>query len=75
MAQIYHDNGAAFGNRTRVFRECENGKGVEWMYAVDWAAGHRRWYGFGMSADNSIESLKSDGMFLSRIEDATFQTA
>lgn len=67
MADVYSDNGAAFGNRTRVFRDGANG-GVEWMYAVDWANGDRRWYGYGMSPDNSIDKLKKGGMFLSRIE-------
>jgi len=65
--EIYHDNGAAFGRRTRFFRNAPLG-GVEWMYAVDWANGDRRWYGFGMSPDNSIEKLKQSGMFLSRLD-------
>lgn len=66
---IYTDNGAAFGNRTRLFRNTNGG--VEWMYAVDYASGHDRWYGFGMQPNNSIDKLKSNGMFLSRLDEET----
>lgn len=64
---IYHDNGAAFGRRTRFFRDCENG-GVEWMYAVDYANGDNRWYAFLAVPGATIAKLKADGMFLSRLD-------
>lgn len=67
MTQLYHDNGAAFGRRTRYFRNAAGG-GVEWIYAVDWAGGDRRWYGFGMDGTATIAKLQAGGMFLSRIE-------
>lgn len=67
MTEIYSDNGAAFGRRTRLFRNGAHG-GVEWIYAVDYAGGDRRWYGYGMAPDCSIAELQADGMFLSRIE-------
>ena len=67
MTTIYHDNGAAFGNRTRVFRAGAHG-GVEWMYGVDYANGDKRWYGFGAVPDATIEKLKANGMFLSRMD-------
>ena len=67
MTYIYSDNGAAFGNRTRLFRDCEGG--VEWMFGVDYASGSDRWYGYGMEPDNSIAKLQAAGMFLSRISE------
>jgi len=67
MAHIYSDNGAAQGRRTRLFRDCSGG--VEWMYGVDYAGGDTRWYGFGMTPNNSIKKLQADGMFLSRVSD------
>lgn len=67
MAEIYHDNGRAFGRRTRFFRNAKNG-GVEWMYGVDYANGDDRWYAFmAMGNVQSVEQLKRDGMFLSRL--------
>ena len=64
--EIYQDNGAAFGRRTRVFRNGLHG-GVEWMYAVDYANGDRRWYGYLLTGGHeTIASLQADGMFLSR---------
>lgn len=66
--EIYHDNGAAFGRRTRFFRNAPLG-GVEWMYGVDYANGDRRWYGYGLSAHETIASLQASGMFLSRLSD------
>lgn len=66
---IYHDNGRAFGRRTRVFRNAEFG-GVEWMYAVDYAQGDTRWYGYlATGGHETIASLKASGMFLSRFEE------
>ena len=59
--QMYSDNGGLRGLRTRLFRNCANGKGVEWMYAVDWAAGHDRWFGFGMSDGLTVEDMIKDG--------------
>lgn len=64
--EIYHDNGRAFGRRTRFFRDAENG-GVEWMYGVDWASGDNRWYAFNTMPDATIAKLKAEGMFLSRL--------
>ena len=61
MQMIFSDNGGSRGLRTRLFRDCQNGRGVEWMYAVDWAAGHDRWFGFGMSDGNSIAKMMADG--------------
>lgn len=63
MSVIYSDEGGLRGMRTRLFRGCVNG-GVEWMYAVDWAAGYDRWFGFGMSPGNSIEKMIADGFDL-----------
>lgn len=66
---IYHDNGAAFGRRTRFFRNSPLG-GVEWMYGVDYANGDRRWYGYMSTGfHETIASLKASGMFLSRLDD------
>ena len=65
---IYHDNGAAFGRRTRFFRNADIG-GVEWMYGVDYANGDQRWYGYMSTGfHETIASLKASGMFLSRLE-------
>ena len=64
---IYSDNGAAAGNRTRLFRDCEGG--VEWMYGVDYSNGDNRWYSFGMTPNNSIAKLQSHGMWLSRVSE------
>lgn len=61
MSVIYSDNGASKGLRTRIFRDCLNGNGVEWMYAVDYASGHDRWYGFGALPNNSIDKMKNNG--------------
>lgn len=66
---IYHDNGAAFGRRTRFFRDCETG-GVEWLYAVDWCGPAPRWYTFHPGNGVNIACLKDNGMFLSRLESA-----
>ena len=41
-AELYSDNGAELGLRTRLFRNAADG-GVEWMYAVDHAAVDRDW--------------------------------
>jgi len=66
--EIYHDNGAAFGRRTRFFRNADIG-GVEWMYGVDYANGDQRWYGYMSTGfHETISSLKASGMFLSRLE-------
>ena len=67
MTDIYHDNGAALGNRTRFFKDGANG-GVDWMYGVDYASGSDRWFAFGMQPGNSIAKLLASGMFLSRID-------
>ena len=67
-AAIYTDAGADIGNRTRLFRDCANGLGVEWMYAVDWVAGNDRWFGFGMQSGYSIEKMKRDGYTLRKWE-------
>lgn len=66
MAEIYHDNGSAFGRRTRVFRDTDGG--VEWMYAVDYAGGSDRWFFFHPGAGQSIDAMKRGGMFLSRLD-------
>jgi hypothetical protein len=62
---IYQDNGAAKGLRTRMFRDGGNG-GVEWMYAVDYASGYTRWYGYGMEKGLTIRKMMDDGMHLVR---------
>lgn len=69
MTDIYHDNGAAFGRRTRYFRESPHG-GIEWMYAVDHANGCRRWYGYGMAyqSGGTIPQLIAAGMDLTPLE-------
>lgn len=68
-SNVYHDNGRAFGRRTRVFRNGANG-GVEWMYAVDWVGGDTRWYEFmSLGVLTNIKELIDGGMFLSRFED------
>ena len=70
MTDIYHDNGAAFGRRTRMFRDCQTG-GVEWMYGVDFANGCTRWYGYlATGKAETVATLKDAGMFLSRLENA-----
>lgn len=69
MTDIYHDNGRAFGRRTRFFRDAEGG--VEWMYGVDYAAGSRRWFFFHPGAGKSIEEMKRSGMFLSRLDNGS----
>lgn len=67
---IFHDNGAAFGRRTRFFRDCATG-GVEWMYGVDYSNGCNRWYCFHPAAmTGTVKSIKAGGMFLSRLENA-----
>lgn len=69
--EIYHDNGAARGLRTRVFRNADHG-GVEWMYAADYASTEsqfHRWYHFGPAGNSDIQSLKlNQGMELSRLD-------
>lgn len=65
--EIYHDNGRAYGRRTRMFRETDGG--IEWMYGVDYSSGCTRWYCFYPGAGKSIDDLKRDGMFLSRLSD------
>ena len=64
---IYHDNGRAFGRRTRFFRDAASG-GVEWIYGVDYANGDNRWYTFHAWAGSSIADLKRNGMLLLRLE-------
>ena len=65
---IYHDNGAAFGRRTRFFRNAGIG-GVEWMYGVDYANGARDWVPYmSTGRHETIASLKASGMFLSRLD-------
>jgi hypothetical protein len=66
---IYHDNGAAFGRRTRFFRDCATG-GVEWIYAVEYAGGATCWKTFYPGSGLHIAGLKDGGMFLSRLENA-----
>lgn len=66
--EIYHDNGAAFGRRTRFFRNADIG-GVEWMYGVDYANGDRGWVLYMATGfHETIASLKASGMFLSRLD-------
>mgnify|MGYP000252711470 CR=1 FL=1 len=70
-AAIYHDNGAALGRRTRVFRNCPNGGGVEWMYAVDHAGPNPRWYGYlATGGHETIASLRITGMDLRELTPA-----
>jgi hypothetical protein len=67
--EIYHDNGAAFGRRTRFFRNADIG-GVEWIYGVDYANGDRGWMIYMATGfHETIASLKAGGMFLSRLDD------
>lgn len=66
VGEIYHDNGRAFGRRTRFFRECDGG--IEWMYGVDYAGGSTRWYAFHPGMGRTIADLKLGGMFLSRLD-------
>lgn len=54
MTTIYTDNGANLNLRTRYFRDGAHG-GIEWMYAVDYAAGERRWYGYGAGMGGAQE--------------------
>lgn len=62
---IHTDNGAERGQRTRLFRDCATGTGVEWIYAVDYAGPCPRWYGFlAMGATASIDTLVANGMNL-----------
>lgn len=75
MTQLYHDNGAAFGRRTRYFRNAAGG-GVEWIYAVDHAGGCDRWYGYlATGGHETIASLQISGMDLVRLDAGpTFRT-
>jgi hypothetical protein len=70
---IYHDNGAAFGRRTRFFRDSETG--IEWMYGVDYCNGSTRWYAFHAGACMSIAGMKDNGMFLSRLDNNASEVA
>ena len=68
QATIFTDNGAdRIGGRTRYFRDAQNG-GVEWMFAVDHAAGHDRWYGFGPAGDSDIAAMRANGMHLEPLQ-------
>ena len=68
QATIFTDNGAnRIGARTRYFRDAQNG-GVEWMFAVDHAAGHDRWYGFGPAGDSDIAAMRANGMHLEPLQ-------
>lgn len=61
---IFQDKGACFGRRTRVFRNAPCG-GVEWMYAVDFANGDDRWYGYlATGGHETIGSLVASGVDL-----------
>jgi hypothetical protein len=61
---IFTDQGAERLNaRTRYFRDAQ-GAGVEWIFAVDHATGHDRWYGFGPAGDRDIATLRAEGMYL-----------
>jgi len=62
--EIYSDNGASIGRRTRLFRQCPSGTGVEWIYAVDYAGGDDRWYTYHPSAAASIQGLLKTEMNL-----------
>jgi len=64
MSGIYTDNGAARGFRTRLFRDRPDGSGVEWTYAVDYAAGESRWYLFHPMMGPTIKDLIAQGMVL-----------
>ena len=65
---IFTDQGAnRIGARTRYFRDAKNGD-VEWIFAVDHAAGHDRWYGFGPAGDRDIATLRADGMPLELLQ-------
>lgn len=68
---IFTDNGAAKGLRTRLFRNMTSGAGVEWTFAVDYAqSGQRcRWYGYGMSGNNSVERMMAEGFDLAPFEE------
>lgn len=66
---IYHDNGAAFGRRTRFFREAQTG--IEWMYGVDYCNGDSRWYALHSAIGRTIAELIDAGMFLSRLDNGT----
>lgn len=62
MTQIYTDNGAAYGRRTRYFRNCDGG-GVEWIYAVDFEGPAPRWYGYLSTGGwETVTSLMASGM-------------
>ena len=62
MDDIYHDNGAALGRRTRYFRNAAGG-GVEWIYAVDFEGPAPRWYGYLSTGGwETVTSLMASGM-------------
>lgn len=66
---IYHDNGAAFGRRTRFFRNAPDNSGVQWIYGVDYAGGSTDWLCYmATGGHETIASLKTSGMFLSRLD-------
>ena len=64
---IYSDLGAERGFHTRYFRNAR-GSGVEWIYAVDYASGSRRWYThLATPMARSVECLIDDGYSLTPV--------
>lgn len=62
---IHTDKGGERGQRTRLFRDCATGAGVEWIYAVDYEGPNPRWYGFhAAGGTTSIAKLIKNGMTL-----------
>lgn len=62
---IYSDRGGERGLRTRLFRNCATGTGVEWIYASDYEGPFPRWYGYlAMGTNASIDMLVANGMTL-----------
>lgn len=67
MSKIYSDNGASLGLRTRLFRNIEGG--VEWIYAVDYMAGDRRWFFYHPGVGRSVEDMIAKGIRLQPFDD------
>ena len=68
MTTIHHDNGAAFGRRTRFFRNSPETNAIQWLYGVDYASGSGAWLTYYPGAGLSVADLIAQGMFLSRLE-------
>ena len=68
MTTIHHDNGAAFGRRTKFFRDNPTTGGIEWIYGADFAGGSCNWITYHPGNGSSVSGMIEKGMFLSRLD-------